>query len=623
MSKKILSLCIAEESLSQTEETIKRLLRVADYSENSKRIEKCMNLNWEDPYGKQRIGRDPNEVRQIGEVGFWEWYPREDRSDRQISTYAGDSFYELKTINEIDVLDEELFISALKNGIEIPYFYAGNLLINIKEFDDFYHVAQIDKAMVEHTNNGIKIRDAVKSINIIKLGKSDFIVAEDRSFYCYTDVFDPAIVKVIKTKRAEDILKDYLRLFRDTYSKKDFSNAKELLEKAFSNIDDIRRLFSSFEYDKNETELAISHMMDIIDLYCADNNGLDAFVNYIYLNKPEIKSELLLRIKTEWHEEQNQEKKRIKAEIESLQREKTLIAEERKSIRAEIKKLTQDKNKGDTLLDELNKSISNRTEKIREAISSVYVSEVIKNELSSKKAGINDSVKPTYKIGTKTTTEDAKDIIDIEDVKDNLAENVKEIGVIEKDAKSVADILFSAACNLKPIIISKIISEKAADALAFAVDGSYAARVLLFDDAFCANDLIDQINALNQRVIHVSGGICTIDETKLINIVDGCSEKQFVFSVPYDRQLKYLPNEILNYFVFINLSNTLKTIESNPSFVASRISLSILKDYADAVSCGVIKELNLINRICGNNYYGLSREKMISNISQLTYSFAI
>jgi len=198
---------------------------------------------------------------------------------------------------------------------------------------------------------------------------------------------------------------------------------------------------------------------------------------------------------------------------------------------------------------------------------------------------------------------------DMSEFSEYLGYNFENIGIPKNREylhllkEHMCDILFQG----KPIIINRYTGIALMKCVANALIGSSNVAILSYDPKISEKN-VDDFLSMEGRVLCLDNFIGNFNETVLITICNNHKDKIIFLTVFYDKTLRFLPEEILNYSYYLNV-NRIKCFSDNiiltedPS-VFDEIELINKKPYREPKNSElmekILKELGFSNEFSHN-----------------------
>ncbi|CDM70054.1 hypothetical protein CM240_2937 [Clostridium bornimense] len=151
---------------------------------------------------------------------------------------------------------------------------------------------------------------------------------------------------------------------------------------------------------------------------------------------------------------------------------------------------------------------------------------------------------------------------DIDDLVDDLADNLRIMGVSNDYNYPLADIIIASIATNTSLIVNDS-ADELSDAISYVIDGKPSSKLYFPSNYNNLNQLIDRINSINSKVLLIEGVLDSLNINAYSILTKHCKNKLFIFTVNNSVDIKYIQNIVSNYSLFINTSNYLEVPTDN------------------------------------------------------------
>lgn len=145
--------------------------------------------------------------------------------------------------------------------------------------------------------------------------------------------------------------------------------------------------------------------------------------------------------------------------------------------------------------------------------------------------------------------------VDIDEFSEYLGYNLSSIGVDSSTDEYflLVDFLGDILFQDKPIICNRIAGIALAKCVSNTLCGSQEIKVLSYTSEVTSNDILNYLR-LETRICVLDGFLGNYNEMELISILRSIKGRIIFITFNYERTMAYLPQEILLYFNYVNVS---------------------------------------------------------------------
>lgn len=229
-------------------------------------------------------------------------------------------------------------------------------------------------------------------------------------------------------------------------------------------------------------------------------------------------------------------------EIENLQREN-------KSIKLAYQSVEKEHEAASKKITALDNQIQKTKDELKKAKKEICVLQEELDKSKFKIIGCQETLRPK----------------EIDQFQEFLGYNMENIGLNTDDAeiRLLIDYISKIVFLGKPIIINRAAEHNVISCIANSLIGTSKYETLIFTDGISTKDIVSFLNN-SGRVVCLNGFIGKYDEYELYEIVSQYKSKIVFLPVMYEKTLKYLPREMLSYYIYLNVCRIPGILEEQP-----------------------------------------------------------
>lgn len=145
--------------------------------------------------------------------------------------------------------------------------------------------------------------------------------------------------------------------------------------------------------------------------------------------------------------------------------------------------------------------------------------------------------------------------VDMDEFSEYLGYNLSSIGVDNSTDEYflLADFLGDILFQNKPIICNRIAGIALAKCVSNTLCGSHEVKILPYTSEVTSNNILNYLRS-ESRICVLDGFLGNYNEMELISLLKSIKDRIIFITLNYERTMAYLPQEILLYFNYINVS---------------------------------------------------------------------
>jgi hypothetical protein len=513
---------------------------------------------------------------QMNELRIWEW-------DQDTSGWAKKTsmpFYELSTLTDLMLSDENDIIAKLKLGFKVWEYQHQNLLVKIRETKERYEVLALDSSKIRVVNGIGKINENIHILKGYSLKKEDFLSTEKVTAFSAEGERLPIrhIFKFVELPHSDFVIdistfteklalwiNKQLRLKGLGLSRKEIKASKEIFEESLNRADEIKEFFEQNEFNSGNLNERIKQVKAQLEEVLSEGNQYDIFCERMIETLPKLTETFKSKVEENWHKEHTTECETARQEIMLLTKQKEEIQNEYKNLKENFgllqdeARIIQNRIEGMTTIQEnLQTSLETRIGDIRSNISNFFAEALLYKSLLGTDKNIvslpidNEATKipisnQIIQLLSEKLVGEPEILTSTNDMVFFLEMNLKRAGIIEDIVSNLSQYITACMTQKVPLLLVGYGSRNVADAISATLCGMTSDVITLTGRYNDCKMLSKTILSCQSNVVLIENAIGYIDEQIYMQIIKELSAKTLLFSLDFTDQLNFISKSVLNY----------------------------------------------------------------------------